>query len=52
MSKKFVLIPMSTFTELCSTTKRNGTTIEGTVKNLSEVKDETKKRTANKSIQR
>jgi len=42
MSKKFVLIPLRTFTDICSQTKRSGDTITGVLKNCSP--DETKKR--------
>lgn len=42
MSRKFVLIPLSTFTDLCSQTKKNGDTITGVLKNFTE--HETKKR--------
>lgn len=41
MSKKFVLIPLRTFTDLCSSVKRQGDTITGTVKSFTE--DEPKK---------
>ena len=41
MSKKFVLIPLRTFTDLCSSVKRQGDTITGTVKSYTE--DESKK---------
>lgn len=41
MSKKFVLIPLRTFTDLCSSVKRQGDTITGTVKSFTE--DESKK---------
>ena len=36
MSKKFVLIPLRTFTDLCSHVKRQGDTITGTVKTFIE----------------
>ena len=42
MSKKYVLIPLKLFSDLCSSTKRNGETITGVVKTLTE--HETKKR--------
>ncbi len=42
MSNKYVLIPLKLFTELCSSTKRNGEIITGVVKTLGE--NETKKR--------
>ena len=42
MSKKYVLIPLKTFTDLCSSVKRNGDSIVGIVKTLTE--DEPKKR--------
>lgn len=42
MSKKYVLIPLRTFTDLCSQTKKTGDTITGVLKNLTE--HETKKR--------
>ena len=42
MSKKFVLIPLRTFTDLCSSVKRQGDTITGTVKSF--IEDEPKKK--------
>ena len=42
MSKKFVLIPLRTFTEICSHTKKQGDTITGVLKSGNE--DESKKR--------
>ena len=36
MSKKFVLIPLRTFTDLCSSVKKQGDTITGTVKSFIE----------------
>ena len=36
MSKKFVLIPLQTFTDLCSKTKITGKTITGVVKDVPE----------------
>lgn len=36
MSKKYVLIPLRTFTDLCSQTKKSGDSITGVLKNLSE----------------
>jgi len=41
-SKKFVLIPLRTFTELCTQTKKSGDSITGVLKNFTE--NETKKR--------
>ena len=41
MSKKFVLIPLRTFTDICSHVKKQGDTITGTVKSFTE--DEPKK---------
>ena len=41
MSKKFVLIPLRSFSDLCTSVKRNGDTITGTVKSFTE--DELKK---------
>ena len=42
MSRKFVLIPIRTFTDLCSQTKKSGDTITGIIKQFKE--DEPKKR--------
>jgi len=36
MSRKFVLIPIQTFTELCSQTKKSGDTITGVLKTFPE----------------
>ena len=36
MSKKFVLIPLRSFTDLCTSVKRNGDIITGTVKTFTE----------------
>ena len=46
MSKKFVLIPLRTFTDLCTNVKRQGDSITGTVKSFieNEPKKEKKKR--------
>ena len=41
MSKKFVLIPLRTFTDLCSSVRKQGDTISGTVKSF--IEDEPKK---------
>ena len=41
MSKKFVLIPLRTFTDLCCQVKKQGDTITGVIKTLKE--DEPKK---------
>ena len=43
MSGKYVLIPLKTFQDLCTTTKKAGTTITGTIQNLKKL-DEDKKR--------
>ena len=44
MSKKFVLIPLRTFTEICSHVKKQGDTITGVLKTEG---DESKKRKKN-----
>ena len=44
MSKKFVLIPLQTFTDLCSKTKVSGTTITGVIKSGVVKSDESSKR--------
>lgn len=36
MSKKFVLIPLRSFSDLCTNVKRQGDTITGTVKTFTE----------------
>jgi len=36
MSRKFVLIPVRTFTDLCSQTKKSGDTITGVIKQFKE----------------
>ena len=46
MSKKFVLIPLQTFQDLCSTTKKSGSTVTGVIKSLSEDAPEKRKRKA------
>ena len=38
MSKKFVLIPLQTFVDLCSKVKRSGDTITGVVKDYESAK--------------
>lgn len=43
MAKKYVLIPLRTFKEVCSNVRISGDTITGVVKNIDEVK-ESKKR--------
>ena len=36
MSKKFVLIPLRTFTEICSQVKKQGDTVTGVIKSFKE----------------
>ena len=50
MNKKFVLIPLRTFSDLCSQTKKTGDTITGVLKNYTE--NETSKRSAPKTKKR
>ena len=45
MSKKFVLIPLRTFTDLCSQTKKSGDTITGILKSHQDPPNGSKKRT-------
>ena len=40
MSKKYVLIPLRTFKEICSNVRKNGDTVTGVVKNLDETKEQ------------
>lgn len=47
MSKKFVLIPLRTFTDLCLNVKRQGDTITGVVKTF--IEDEPQKSKKKKS---
>ena len=46
MSKKFVLIPLQTFQDLCSSTKTSGSLVTGVIKSLSEDAPEKRKRKA------
>ena len=43
MSKKYVLIPLRTFKEICSNVRKNGDTVTGVVKNLDETKEQKKR---------
>ena len=42
MAKKYVLIPLRTFKEVCSSVKISGDTITGVVKNIDEAKESKK----------
>ena len=46
MSGKYVLIPLKTFEEICSGTKKNGAKITGVIHNLKSSNESTRKRTA------
>ena len=43
MSKKYVLIPLRTFKEICTNVRKNGDTVTGVVKNLDEAKEQKKR---------
>ena len=42
MSKKFVLIPLRTFKEICTNVRKNGETVTGVVKSFDEIKESKK----------
>jgi len=48
MSRKFVLVPLQTFMDLCSQTKKTGDTITGTVKTIKDESPKRQKKTADK----